>query len=357
MSLVWNKYQVPCPELSLVYGISTSSLPISICLGLLEICASYVLLCKSSVDFIGETFKNISDSCNQYYHDSKDYIKYFMDVAVGLISIKDPRAALTQLEAILNQQDSLIFLNQASKIIIGSVMIEKLKQANENFDEGIFLSDNELVDYATNILQVVSNRFLVCIQIYEQNESNQQIEKSMSKPAKGGAYPVIHLFKCQMKYYLACAKELYELKTNQNSTNNIFVDMPFIHGAAKNHCPVGPPKQIQIPQIDFTNESQVFKHLIDSMAKELRARGGFSEELKSLINNCSQNNQTIRTIPSLFETPQYCRNCNAKLLKNNYSNTSHINCGFCDLCLIRLKSSCIICGLSLTQNDKTLLGL
>ena len=355
MDIAWNVFDMQSPELSKIYCTKYNSLPISICVGLLQICGSYTILHKKCVDYIINTFKIIIDHSRNYFPDNERFLKYFIDCAEYLANLNDPRLALNQLDGLLNQYESLCALDKASKIIIGTLMIKKLLEATEPFSPDIFLSGDELVKYQTRILLLVNNSFLVCIQIYERNESNGSIEKSMSKPIKGGIFPVINLYKNQKKYSLACVKELYLLKTDPNTVNNIIDDMPYIFGKGKKHSPIELPSFVA--QIDYSNDSQVFKTIIDMMAKELRAKGGFSEELKSLIYECSQNNQTIKTIPSLFETPLYCRKCNTKLAKSNYSNTSHVKCGFCDLCLSQLNNYCIICNLPLTENDKELLGI
>ena len=156
MEIAWNMYDVQSPELSKIYCTNYNSLPISICVGLLQICGSYTILHKKCVDYILNTFKSIIDQSQNYFPDNQKFLKYFIDCAEYLANLNDPRLALNQLDGLLNQNDILKWLDRASKIIIGTLMIKKLLEATEPFLPNIFLSDSELVEYQTRILLLVN---------------------------------------------------------------------------------------------------------------------------------------------------------------------------------------------------------
>lgn len=370
MSYRKNYTQIGHQDIGYITEITGNSLPLALCLSLLEVTARFYSTKRQIINPVINSINQLIQQSLAQYPQGKDYLENFKIVLDRICNLESPFKSLEYIDSVaMNQSEPepraiIFYLDIASRCLMATLLSQKLNESGRLADLDSFFKNNDMRAIDSMILLKFTNHFNIDIQLYESTT------KSSICNTKQGCFPLIHLFKQDYRYSLAYPSEFVEIRSKLEFDLRALESLPFYINR-KSSGPIRDPIQAkeQEPSSDSKNDSENAM-FIESIFKKMTSKNIFTTEFIEIVTSSLDNNGIVKNNPwvaqYLTSATMSLRSCGEMrtciICRNPIENsiaTSHYECGVCNNCMVdqRFNARCPKCRDPFNPEDKRKLRL
>ena len=357
-------------EIKYITELTGNSLPLALCLSLLEVVARFYSTKRNIVKPIINSINELIEQSIAQYPQGREYLENLKIVLDRISNLPSPFKSLEYIDSLaINgeepEENAPIFvIDIASRCLMATLLSHKLTESGRHSELESFFGNNNMKSIDSMILEKFTNHFNIDIQLYEVSTKESICGK------KNGCFPLIHLFKQDYRYSLAYPSEFAEIRSNPEFDTRALENLPF-YISRKQNGPIRDPNQPKEPEafFDFTNDIDMMTTLIEVFSKELTVNSVFSPEVTRVATLILEKNERAKKIPGLVN---FCNSASMSLRSNAIRTcfvchklidesirTSHFDCEVCLNCTVdqRYNIRCPKCKGPYTSEDKRMLRL